>query len=141
MNEKIKFSKVILIYMGHYIRRYSRFIIFYHLKSRVITVPAVHSSTSAQTVPFPEYPVSQAQVGSAPIWLVQVAMLGAHPPLFVAHSSRSEFCIKSSCLIDTSEDSKLVYRRICAEVSTRISPRPSDEYDSAPSRKLTGHFG
>ena len=43
-------------------------------------------------------------------------------------------------LTDTGEDSKLVHRRKCPKVtlfSTFFRTRPSDEYDSAPSRKYS----
>ena len=45
-------------------------------------------------------------------------------------------------LTDTGEDSKLVHRRIWPKVDTLFpslffSKRPSDEYDSAPSRKYS----
>ena len=52
-------------------------------------------------------------------------------------------------LTDTGEDSELVRRRIWSKVWTGPSryllrefpTRQSDEYDSAPSRKYTAHFG
>ena len=51
-------------------------------------------------------------------------------------------------LTDTGEDSKLVHRRIWSKVCrappryllVEFPTRPSDEYDSAPSRKYIAHF-
>ena len=51
-------------------------------------------------------------------------------------------------LTDTGDDSKLVQRRIWSNVCrappryllVEFPTRPSDEYDSAPSRKYTAHF-
>ena len=55
---------------------------------------------------------------------------------------RKIFYYHEKLLTDTGEDSKLVHRRICPEVDVSIffsffPTRPSDQYDSAPSRKCS----
>ena len=58
------------------------------------------------------------------------------------HVSNFETIVNSKVLTDTGEDSKLAHRRKRPKVETLFSylffsSRPSDEYDSAPSRKYS----